>query len=198
MLIIMPVGFIEALKLALVMLFKTLPLILNSLKNLLACIISRPLILFCVETSRIKSPASILPLNFSFLAKSLWIELNKKFECINADNPKTAYYEYLSLAHAVRFSKKGTFIPNIELKFPKVELDDWTLEKRKEILLNKQRIFISPLELQIPFKLFLGSEKDIEDARFLYQLLKDKIDIELLKKFNKKLNIERLFKKYLR
>lgn len=128
----------------------------------------------------------------------LWKEITKEFECINALKSKTAFNEYISLNHALRFSKKGTFIPNIELKFPKVELDDWTLEQRKEVLLNKQKIFISPLELQISYKLFLGSEKDIEDARFLYKLLKGNIDLSLLKEFNKNLKIEALFNKYLK
>lgn len=130
--------------------------------------------------------------------KDVWRELNKRFDCINSGSIQTAYYEYLSSAHAIRFSKKKTFIPNIELKFPKNELDVWTIDNRKEVLLNKNRLFISPMELQIPFKLFLGSEKDIEDARFLYKLLKDKIDLKLLKEFNKKLNIEELFNKYIK
>ena len=37
--------------------------------------------------------------------------------------------------------------------------------------------------LQIPYKLFLGSEKDIEDARFLFKLFEDKLNIGLLKMF---------------
>jgi len=47
---------------------------------------------------------------------------------------------------------------------------------RREVTLNSHRLFISPLELQIAFKLYLGSEKDIEDARFLYSLFIDKLD----------------------
>lgn len=86
----------------------------------------------------------------------------------------------------------------MEVKFPKNELDIWTLENKKKVILNNEILFISPLELQIPFKLFLGSEKDIEDARYLYRLFKDKLNTGLLKEFNRKFNIEGLFNKYLK
>lgn len=127
----------------------------------------------------------------------LWNELMKDFDCINAEDMANAYNNYLVEWSALRFSKKGKFIPNMELKFPKNELDVWTLNKRKKVVLNKQTIFISPLELQIPFKLSLGSEKDIEDARFLYKLFKEHLNLDLLKDFNRKLKIADLFKKYL-
>ena len=58
-------------------------------------------------------------------------------------------------------------------------------------------LVIIPLEMQIAYKLFLGSEKDIEDAKHLYNMFKDKLDASLLKEFNKKLKIEEAFKRYL-
>jgi len=128
---------------------------------------------------------------------ALWNELVKKFECIITEDKKGAYEEYLLNNHSIRFSEKGKFVPNMEVKFPKMELDTWTLENRKTVVLNGNTIFISPIELQIPFKLFLGSEKDIEDAKHLYNMFKDKLDASLLKEFNKKLKIEEAFKRYL-
>lgn len=59
-------------------------------------------------------------------------------------------------------------------------------------------MFIFPLELQIPFKLFLVSEKDIEDAIHPYRIVKDDINRQLLQEFNQKLEVEELFNKYLR
>lgn len=128
----------------------------------------------------------------------LWGEIYSDFECLNTNDLKDAYNEYLLTGHAIRFSKKSRYIPNVEFKFPKTELDAWTLEKRKEVLLNNRKLFISPLELQIPFKLFLGSEKDIEDARYLYRLFKDRTDLRLLQEFNRKLKVVKLFNRYLR
>jgi len=94
------------------------------------------------------------------LFNTLWNELSKKFECIITKDKNDAYKDYLLTGHSIRFSRKNEFIPNIEIKFPKVELDAWTLRNRKRVILNEQILYISPIELQIPFKLFLGSEKD--------------------------------------
>ncbi len=130
--------------------------------------------------------------------KLLWEELEKKFECLNTSDATDAYKNYLNSKHALRFSKKGEFIPNIEVKFPKVALDEWGIKNKIKILLNKETLYISPLESQIPFKLFLGTEKDIEDAKFLHNLFKDNLDLPLLKEFNQKLKIEEKYNKYLR
>jgi hypothetical protein len=127
----------------------------------------------------------------------LWEEIGKRFECLNTRSPKKAYAAYLLEGGAIRFSKKGSAIPNIEFKFPKVELDEWTLDNRKKIVLNGNKLFISPLELQIPFKLFLGSGKDIEDARHLYRLFEKEIDLGIMRMFNKKLKVEQLFREFI-
>jgi len=124
--------------------------------------------------------------------------LSRAFECINALEPKEAYDLYLLNSLAIRFARKNKIMPNVELKFPHAELDDWTLAHRKKVVLNGKIMFISPIELQIPFKLFLGSEKDIEDAKYLYGLFKKFLDLSLLQQFNRKLKIEKTFNAYLR
>ena len=69
-------------------------------------------------------------------------------------------------------------------------------DRAKDPLLNGKHLFISPLELQISYKLFLGSEKDIEDATYLYNLTKEHLDGELLSEFNTKLKTDNI-RKYL-
>jgi len=128
--------------------------------------------------------------------KKLWFQIFRHFECLNTESVDDAYHEYLFHHNSLRFSKKGEFIPNIEFKFPRTELDRWTLKEKKKVLLNKHVLYISPLELQIPFKLFLGTEKDIEDARHLYNLFKGKLNMQLLYEFNRKLKIEGTFNRY--
>jgi len=54
------------------------------------------------------------------------------------------------------------------------------------------------LELQILFKLFLGSGKYIEDARHLYRLFREEIDLGILYEFNKKLKEEQIFREHIR
>jgi hypothetical protein len=128
----------------------------------------------------------------------LWTKISKKFECLNTSDVKNAYEKYLLEGISLRFSKKNSYIPNIEFKFPKFEIDYWTLEKRIEVTLNDYKLFISPLELQIPFKLFLGSQKDIEDARHLYKLFKEHLNLKLLDEFNQKLKTDKSFNKYIK
>ena len=102
--------------------------------------------------------------------------------------------------HAIRFFKKGRPTPNIEFKMIKNDLDNYSFENRRQAILKDRILFISPLELQIPYKLLLAadgtedelqSDKDIEDARFIYKLYKDNINKEEMFKFIDKLNVRK-------
>lgn len=128
--------------------------------------------------------------------KTLWAELLKDFECINTKDMKDAFETYLQEVNQIRFSRKDNPVPNMEIKKAKDSTDWWSLNNRKKVILNNSELFVSPFEIQIAYKLYLGSEKDIEDARFLYKLFKDKIDIKLLHSFNSKFNIENRFRRY--
>lgn len=149
--------------------------------------------------NRSSEDVDIIVENMAFARfQNLWKELYNGFECIITGSTKDAYNSYLLKEHAIRFARKGKFIPNIEFKFPKTELDIWTLRNKQEVLFNDRQIFISPLELQISFKLFLGTEKDIEDAKYLYKIFENNLNMQMLTKFNRKLNIGVLFNKYLK
>ncbi len=76
--------------------------------------------------------------------------------------------------------------------FPKAQdLDNWVLKNGRQVLK------ISPIELQIAYKLFLGGETAIEDARHLYQLFKENLNQKLLTQFLLKLGKKGLFNRYL-
>jgi|SRR3989338_11135103 len=128
----------------------------------------------------------------------LWKELEKEFEYINSEDREEVFNDFLKAGSAVRFARKDRFIPNIEVKFPKTEIDVWGIKNRKKLILNNSEMFINPLESQIPFKLFLGSEKDIEDAKYLYNIFKDNLNMDLLEQFSRNLNIEASFRKYVK
>ena len=122
----------------------------------------------------------------------LWNELEKNgFECLNAASPREAFHEYLANATAIRFAVKGTFIPNFELKFPKTKYNRHSLKRRVRVLLNGNNINTSELELQVAFKLKLGSKKDFEDARHLYKLFKEHLNKGLLLSHVSELRVER-------
>lgn len=124
--------------------------------------------------------------------RELWAELEEAgFECINARTPESAYNDYLEKKLAVRFAEKGEFIPNFELKFPKTKYNRYSLEHKVEVILNRERLNASELELQIAFKLKLGSEKDFEDARHLYKVFKEQLNISLLQSHIAELRVEK-------
>ncbi|MCD6574004.1 MAG: hypothetical protein J7K95_07940 [Thermoplasmata archaeon] len=126
--------------------------------------------------------------------KNMFIHLFKlliesDYNFLNSENANELY-EMLEEGLAIRIARKNTVIPNIELKFVKDEFDRYSLENKIKVAMNDKHIFISPIELQIPYKLYLGSDKDIEDAIYLWDIFKEKIDLSLLKKFMDKLNVD--------
>lgn len=122
----------------------------------------------------------------------LWRKLLKdNFECINTSKPEEAFNMLKS--HAIRFFKEA-IIPNIEFKIIKNDLDKYSFENKIKVVLGEEGLYISPLEIQIAYKLFLGSDKDIEDAKHLFSIFKEKINKHNLLSFLKKLKVEDKFK----
>ena len=118
------------------------------------------------------------------------------YYCINEEKPEDAY-TLISMGLSVRFAKKGTIFPNFELKTPKNTVEHIALNERLELKFRKNRISISPIELQIAYKLYLGSDKDYEDARYLYMLLLKYIDKNKLKMLIRSLGVEKAAKQIL-
>ncbi len=100
--------------------------------------------------------------------------IEKGFWCINTPDSEEAF-DMLS-QNAIRFAKNKNPIPNIEFKFIKNEIDKFSYKNKIKVLIGSTSFFVSPLELQIAYKLFLGSNKDIEDARHIYGLFREKIN----------------------
>lgn len=90
---------------------------------------------------------------------------------------------------AIRAALKNTVIPNIEIKFVKNDLDIISLNEHRVVKIGKESINISPVELQIAFKLHLGSDKDIEDAVYLYDIFIEHLDKAKLKHYTGKLKV---------
>lgn len=111
-------------------------------------------------------------------------ELQKKgFYCLNATKPERIF-EYINEKFAVRFAKKGTVIPNVELKFAKNIFDDISLNKTLQVNVGQEEYIISNLELQIAFKeIVLKSPKDMEDARHIRNVAKGYLNERLIKKY---------------
>lgn len=117
----------------------------------------------------------------------LFEDLEKEgYWCLNADDTHSLFDDYLTQKVAVRFAKKNNVIPNIELKFAKNDFDLMTIKERIKVQTLKGAIYISRLEEEIAYKeTVLGSEKDLEDARFLRKVFEKNLNpmkIEEIKK----------------
>ncbi len=114
---------------------------------------------------------------------------------LNADGLGDAF-NMLEDSLAIRVARKNEAVPNFEIKFPKKDTDSLSLEKRLKVVLNGKTLFISPLEIQIPFKFWLGTDKDLEDAMHLYGIFKGKLNKSLMSRMGKELKVEKKMREY--
>lgn len=115
---------------------------------------------------------------------------SKDYWAIDSESLEDAF-DRLKNSLSIRMAKKDTVIPNFEIKFPKKEIDYISLDKPMQLIVNGKQLFMSPLEIQIPFKVWLGSEKDIEDAMHIHELFGKKVDKTLMTNIAKGLKIEK-------
>ncbi len=122
--------------------------------------------------------------------------INEGFECLNTSDKKEAF-EMLG-SYAIRFSKGEIPIPNMEFKMIKDDIQRRALKDRLRVIIGEDSLFLSPLELQISYKLSLmakgsieelSSDKDFEDAKHIYEMFKEEIDLEKLKYFVNLFNV---------
>jgi hypothetical protein len=116
-----------------------------------------------------------MPISFEQFTR-FWEKMEKDFECIITKVMENAFNEYLRKGTALRFSKKGKFIPNVEFKFATTDMHFKAIYNSLEVIINGRKLNIAPFEGQIAYKLFMGSEKDIEDGRFLFKLFEEHLD----------------------
>jgi hypothetical protein len=108
--------------------------------------------------------------------------IEKNYWFLNSDD-QNDLFGMLNENLAVRIAKSGEIIPNIELKFAKDHFDDFSLKESLKVEIDGYKLNISPMELQIAYKLYLSGDKDIEDAIYLYEIFKDEINRKSLKDF---------------
>lgn len=115
-------------------------------------------------------------------------DLQKKgYWCVNIEN-EDEILKMIQDGFAVRFAKKPDVIPNIEFKFMKNTVEENAIETSLDVVMTTGKIKISNIELQIAYKeKVLKSDKDLEDAKHLETLFKDRIDNKLLEKYRKML-----------
>jgi predicted nucleotidyltransferase len=108
--------------------------------------------------------------------------IERNYWFLNSDD-QNDLFGMLNENLAVRIAKSGGIIPNIELKFAKDRFDDFSLKESLKVEIDGYELNISPIELQIVYKLYLSGDKDIEDAIYLYEIFKERINRKTLKNF---------------
>lgn len=88
-----------------------------------------------------------------------------------------------------RIAEEGTMIPNVELWFVKNDFERTVLNDPLTARIGGREIAISPIELQIAYKLFLTAEKDFEDALHLYQVFEEQLDEDRLRTYVTELEV---------
>jgi hypothetical protein len=117
------------------------------------------------------------------------------FWVFNAEGRDDAF-DMLTKHEGPRFAKKGDTVPNFELKFPESKIAETCLNNPLKATINGKTLLISSFEIQVPFKVKLGSDKDIEDATHIYQLFKENINKDLMNGFSKELGVEKKMIEY--
>ncbi len=107
-------------------------------------------------------------------------------------------FDMLRENYAIRVAKAKKVIPNFEVKFIKDHVDKYSIENKISVDIGIKTFLMSPIEMQIAYKCYLGSEKDIEDAYFLFSLFEKILDASELRELIGLLRAENNAKRYLR
>ncbi len=114
--------------------------------------------------------------------------IKNDFECMQSNNLRDIYKDYLSQGDSVRYIRKDYMLPEMEIKFAKDEIDIAQLNSRIKIPFTGLDIYFPKIEEAIAFKEeYLKSEKDLEDAKHLRIIYEDKLDENYIKEFKEKI-----------
>lgn len=124
----------------------------------------------------------------SRIGEDLFIKLHEdliknKFICIQSDDPKEIYKDYLKEGLSVRYIYKNKLLPQMEIKLAKDRLDGYQLKTKIKLELTGLDVWFSSINMNIAFKEeYLKSPKDLEDARHLRIVYEEFVDEREIKK----------------
>jgi len=107
------------------------------------------------------------------------------FLCMQSDSGEKLYDEYLSKGTSIRYAWKSESFapPEMEVKLAKDELDLKQIMERQKLPLTGLNVYFSSIESNIAFKEeYLGTQKDMEDARHLRIIYKGKFNEDKVNK----------------
>lgn len=110
--------------------------------------------------------------------------------------PLDETYSMLSEGSRIRIAEEGEMYPNFEIWFVSNDIEREALSNPLTVNFDEGHIEISPLELQIAYKLRLAqaadslSGKDFEDALHLYLTFEERFNTTQLERYVKELEVE--------
>jgi hypothetical protein len=110
--------------------------------------------------------------------------------------PLDEMYSMLSEGSRIRIAEEGEMYPNFETWFVSNDVEREALSNPLTVTFDEGQIEISPLELQIAYKLRLAqaadslSGKDFEDALHLYLTFEERFNTEQLETYVNELGVE--------
>jgi hypothetical protein len=103
--------------------------------------------------------------------------------------PLEATYENLSEGANIWIAPEDQVTPHLEVKFTRDEFDRASLGNAIDAHVGGSTVPIGSLELQIAYKLYLGGEKDLEDAAHLYVLFGETLRQSTLEDWVERLDV---------
>lgn len=103
--------------------------------------------------------------------------------------PLDSMYENLSDETNIWIAPREQMTPHLEVKFPTDEFDRASLANAISARIGGETVPIGPLELQIAYKLYLGGQKDLEDAAHLYALFGETLRRDALEEWVSELDV---------
>ena len=113
--------------------------------------------------------------------------------------PLDSMYEMLSDGDRIRVAEEGMMIPNFEVWFAGSSLERSVLQNPLIADLGRNTLSVSPIELQIAYKLQLAqgadsvTGKDFEDALHLYLTFGEQLKTDELERHVNELGVERYY-----
>lgn len=104
--------------------------------------------------------------------------------------PLTSMYEMLDNDDNAWVAPTNQVTPHLEVKFTRDEFDRASLKRSLTASIGGETIPIGPLELQIAYKLHLGTQTDIEDAVHLFTLFEESLSVSQLETWATRLDVE--------
>lgn len=104
--------------------------------------------------------------------------------------PLDGMYETLADDLPVRIAEDGHRVPNVELKFATDEYDRASLRETVSVQFGDETLRVGAFELQIAYKLHMGTRKDFEDALYLYQVVEPTLNNARLESYVERLGVE--------